>query len=307
MRFSERKFTMKKFFKAFTAFLLAVITAAIAGVTASANAAQPHSIKITFDNIGNNVLYVALMTDTPTGLSHNYRIDIGSVINGFQEPEFDREMIQKRFFEYEDSDGFVYNRNFYLLDGRTLYIYEDFPYDFKVLVYNPQTDSFSASEIMHRYATSSNFTVYLGDSGEVAAGKIDYQFVGAILSLIIRMVFTVAVELLIALLFGYKDKAHIKPILITNIVTQLMLNIGLNMMDFFEFGGGYIGSWGALSIGIEYGIWEIAVFGVEALTYTLLFKKRDNGYGHPVLYAFAANLASYIGGLVLAFVLPGIF
>lgn len=288
--------------RSISALAASLMLAVVLSLNAFANAAEMHAVSIVFDNIDRRELYAAILTEHPID---NLRNDTGAIIIGM-ESHFSLEDVRKKISAYRDSEGYrlCFAKR---LDGQKLYIFDDVPCSFKVLIYDPVSDTFSCSEAMKKYAVISNFRIELGENGEILSQNIDYDFAGAVFSFICRMVFTVAVELLIALAFGYKDKRHLIPILITNIITQIMLNLGLNLIDFFELGGSYWGAWVLLIVLIKYAVWELIVFGAEALTYYILFKKIDKEYDHSVLYAFVANLVSFISGAILALVLPGIF
>ena len=120
---------------------------------------------------------------------------------------------------------------------------------------------------------------------------------------VFRIIMTVLVELAIALLFGYKGKKAVKCILITNIITQIALNAGL------DFGVHYIGPRDGR---IFYMILEVMVFITEAIVYKQLiltqeqkknWKDKCKIYG----YSLVANLVSFGCGSGLALILPGLF
>ena len=108
---------------------------------------------------------------------------------------------------------------------------------------------------------------------------------------------TLAVELLIALPFGYLKRRHLRVLLVTNLATQLALNLALNLTCYFS---------GSLAMWLLYPLLELAVFAVEAVVFRLTLKKPE-GKGHPVLYAFVANAASYAFGLWLGNLVPELF
>ncbi|MBO6230282.1 MAG: hypothetical protein J6O50_06925 [Ruminiclostridium sp.] len=292
-----------RFVRRISAVFAAFVTAAVLSLTSFANAAQMHSVSIFFENIGSRELYASVFTERPVA---GIRMNTGSIFIG-AERHFSYEDAGEKIMSYTDSDGYVYCGSFLSLDGSIMYLFNDIPCSFKVLIYDPSSDTFSCSAPMKKYAVVSNFRIELGENGTILSQSIEYDFAGAVFSFICRMIFTVVVEILIALAFGYRDKRHLVPILITNTVTQLLLNLGLNLVDLFEFGGSFVGAWSGIVVIIEYGKWELIVFGAEALVYHILFSKTDKEYDRSVLYAFIANLVSFVCGAVLAFVIPGIF
>ena len=59
-----------------------------------------------------------------------------------------------------------------------------------------------------------------------------------------------------------------------------------------------------------YIVLEIAVFAIEAVIYSLSFKKfseKEQPKGETVFYALAANGVSFALGLWLSHIIPGIF
>ena len=177
------------------------------------------------------------------------------------------------------------------------------PKHFKILFWFPESGSYAVTEKLDRYAYSavyrvdfSGFDPAAGEVQTVAAQK-NYDYAGEALGLAARFVLTLAVELLIALPFGYLRRQHLRVLLVTNLATQLALNLALNLTCYFS---------GSLAMWLLYPLLELAVFAVEAVVFRLAFKP-EAGKGHPVLYAFAANAASYAFGLWLGNLAPALF
>lgn len=76
-------------------------------------------------------------------------------------------------------------------------------------------------------------------------------------------------------------------------ITQLGLNVLLNLNSYF---------WGSVYLLL---VIEIIIFVVEALLYNRRFAAEKKG--HPILYAFVANLISFAAGLFLAYYVPQFF
>ena len=125
--------------------------------------------------------------------------------------------------------------------------------------------------------------------------------ISEILSLVVRILITIAIELLLALLFGFRSRKEVLFIAIVNVVTQIILNILLNIINFKS---------GQAAFVTGYIMLEIAVFAVEAVIYSVLLRKISEK-GKPVwkcvVYALAANAASFGAGMCIAHVIPGIF
>ena len=81
----------------------------------------------------------------------------------------------------------------------------------------------------------------------------------------------------------------------------LIQNVGLNIINYNS---------GSMAFSIFYVLLEIVVFILEAILYCTLLKKasitkKKNWY--YVLYSFIANLVSFVAGMIIANVIPGIF
>lgn len=177
------------------------------------------------------------------------------------------------------------------------------PKHFKILFWFPESGSYAVTEKLDRYAYSavyrvdfSGFDPAAGEVQTVTARK-NYDYAGEALGLAARFVLTLAVELLIALPFGYLKRQYLRVLLIANLATQLALNLALNLTTYYS---GWLAMW------LLYPLLELAVFIVEAVVFRLAFKP-EGGKGHPVLYAFVANAASYAFGLWLGNLVPELF
>ena len=127
-----------------------------------------------------------------------------------------------------------------------------------------------------------------------------YNYRKELLSLAVRILLTIAIEMAVALLFGFLQKKQLKILALVNITTQLLLNLLLNIIHYNA---------GPLIFIISYVFFEVIVFALEAGLYCRLLKKvsekKENWY--YVLYSFVANSASFWVGYYLAAALPGIF
>lgn len=212
--------------------------------------------------------------------------------------------VVEAFDAFEDPDGYHFLQWFDRVrdDSPATWNYMA-PRHFKILFWFPESGGYAVTETLDRYAYSavyrvdfSGFDPAAGGVKAVAAQK-NYDYAGELLGLAARFVLTLAVELLIALPFGYLKRQHLRVLLIANLVTQLALNLALNLTCYFS---------GALAMWLLYPLLELAVFIVEAVVFRLAFKP-EAGKGHPVLYAFAANAASYAFGLWLGNLVPELF
>ena len=109
------------------------------------------------------------------------------------------------------------------------------------------------------------------------------------------------IEILIAVLFFYRDRKSLLIISATNIVTQIVLNVLLNIFNFQH------GPW---AFTFNYVWMELVVFAIEAFIFCRLLPRRDIDIEKnktALCYAFLANLISFFAGMLIAHWVPGIF
>ena len=212
--------------------------------------------------------------------------------------------IWEAFVNYEDSDGYYFLQWAWKVNDTKELAWTYYPpNEFKVLLYYPETNTFISSDICKRYAFDTYYTVDM-DGIEIGSIKYDenlsgnqrlnmhksYEFKNEVKALVCRILITVVVEVLIGLLFKFRNK-ELLYILFINVITQIILNVLLNIYTGFGYYFVY------LSL-------ESLVFVIEAIFYCLMFKKKK---GYCVLYALVANIASFVIGLYLANLFPGLF
>lgn len=160
------------------------------------------------------------------------------------------------------------------------------PNNFKVLIYDTSDASFMVSDVYEQYAFSSYYTVDLSRDGIILVNSYDY--VRETIYLIIRIIVTIILEILVAILFRIKGKRNYIIIIITNVVTQVLLNVGLNVVTYFN--SFFIFEFLLLLFA------ECIVFVVEFLIY--MFTLKDTSNSKAVLYALAANVLSAVTGFI---------
>ena len=77
-----------------------------------------------------------------------------------------------------------------------------------------------------------------------------------ICSLCIRITLTILIEILIALFFGFRSKKQLCIITIVNCITQILLNVILNIINYYS---------GLYAFRLFYALGEILVFAIEAV------------------------------------------
>lgn len=194
--------------------------------------------------------------------------------------------------------GFFFVGNVQLCGADKSYHWSYYPPDeFKVLVYDAETDSFYKSEAISQYAFSSYFEAEISDDGSISCRQ-SYNYGREALLFLGRVALTLAIELLIALPFGYMKAGRRGVIIYANLTTQVLLNLGLNAINFKS---------GWLTMMISYLLLEIGVFIIEGTVYTVAVTRpgvdeRRARVPLAWLYALTANLASFMAGVGIFYI-----
>ena len=287
-----------------------IFTVTALPITAKADMGPKPSVRIQFKNMGNDLCYGTLLSrEKHAGPA---RVWDGTARN---EPLYDLDRsIWKAFVDYKDPDGYYFLQRSWTVSetGEIAWTYYP-PENFKILLYYPETETFVSSGSYERYAFDTYYTV---DMEDFRIGSVEYNedlstndrinayrsynYRKELLSLAVRILLTIAIEMAVALLFGFRQKKQLQILALVNITTQLLLNLLLNIIHYNA---------GPLIFIISYVFFEVIVFALEAGLYCRLLKKvsekKENWY--YILYSFVANSASFWVGYYLATVLPGIF
>lgn len=260
----------------------------LVGITVKADTGPKPSTYITFNNLDRDIYVTLLSRDEGRG-----PWSLGA--------EQDYNEIEQKFAEY------AHNTNYYFL-GYTKRITKDdntfswtyYPPDnFVILCYSENDATFFGNdELISRYAFDSYFKL---DYNNLAISNIEknYNYGSEILHFFLRCIITITIELLLAyFVFRFKKKSFI-IILITNLVTQIFLNVFLNISNYYH---------GSLSLIINYIVLELLIVLIEAVTYVLLIKRVDKEYkiSGIILYAILANILSFGLGLIILRYVPGL-
>lgn len=307
----------KKFICVITAVILLSV---MFSFTASADTGPKPSVNITFDNMGNEKCYGTLLSaSTPWGPARawdgkeapDYYVWEGDDVEYNEEDGVHKEIWQK-MADYTDSDGYYFLQRIWRVDEtkELKWTYHP-PTPFKILLYYPETDTFVSSGIYERYAFDSYFTVnmegisitdvnYPQDNSTPFCGTVtaeeNYDYKWETVSLFARILITIVLEIGIALLFSYRAKNELLLICIINIVTQIILNVALNVINYQD---------GYMAFTACYIFLEAIVFALEAAVYCTRLK--DKKKSRNILYALTSNALSFGVGLWLAHIIPGIF
>lgn len=309
---------MKKPFTKIFALLICVITAVMLSVTASADMGPKPSVNVDFENLGDELCYATLLSRRESigpasawdGIEehaqHNGNENYSYVDYGYD--------VWKAFVDYKDSDSFYFLQEAWQVNETKKFAWTYYPPDeFKILLYFPDTDTFAVSGIYKSYAFDTYYTVNMdgvnltADYNEELStdARIEafrsYNYRIEILSLIARIVITIVIEMAIALAFGYFEKKQLLLLVVVNSVTQIILNVILNVINY---------RLGELAFMVFYVLLELGILIGEAVLYFNLLNKlskKSRPKCLAIIYAAVANIVSFVGGMCIAQWLPGIF
>ena len=269
-------------------------------VTAKADIGPKPSVRITFTGIEGETYYGTL-------LSERRSTGPATAWDGYEDyrdwkPENEKPVWEK-FISYEDTDGYYFLQEWWDCSETNQLNWTYYPPNpFKILLYFPETDSFYVSDIYERYAFDSYFTVDLSAYATTPiTARQSYDYTWELISLGARIVLTIVLELAIALVFGYREKKALSFLAIINVITQVTLNVALNIINYKS---------GSMGFTFAFICMEILVFAIEAISYKALlhrFSEKEKVEHRGVTYALVANTASFAIGLWLAHLIPGIF
>ncbi len=305
MGYTEHRKRTGRFTLCLLAFVL--LTAMFLPLTAHADTGPKPSVRVRFENLGEEVCYGTLLSKSPSTGPY-------SVWDGEEEHIYNHNLdmaIWRAFAEYEDADGFFFLQWACEVSGSGELAWTYYPpTTFKVLLYYPESGRFVVSGKCERYAFDSYFTIDMAGEhpGAVPDGsdslptvRRSYPWGQEILAFAARVAITVAVEIAIALLFGIRGKKPLLVLLAVNAATQILLNIALNI---------FVGRPKVWFYVWVYLLLELAVFAVEAVLYCCILPRltdKPRRRRYYILYALAANAASFGAGLLISQVVPQIF
>ncbi len=237
---------------------------------------------------------------TSDGRSHYYSESDGS---SYGDTDFsaDVQASWQAFWDYSQQDGYYFLQHWWeFADGQpTSFTWSYYaPKNFKLLIYYPETETFACSDVCVDYAYHSYYTVDLSRTDGMLKLADNYDYFGEILGLAVRIAATVLVELVVALIFRLNSYRQIKTVIFANIATQTLLNVGLNILAYFNTS--FI--WLFVFIPME-----LAVFAAEATAYGIVWRKDRVPVWKSVVYALTANVVSAVLGIGLAWLCPLLF
>ena len=198
------------------------------------------------------------------------------------------------FRNYRDPDDYHFWGEIY--EGAVTWGYFP-PENFKIAVYYPGYDVLWVSrDSYERYSFHSDYRLTLPALGVGAvSGEVDMvvkktsDLPSELAGLLFRVLLTLAVELALARVFGFREREQRKVILRVNLLTQVGLNLLLWLWYFFD---------GPLAAMLRLALAEILVLIAESIAY-LRWLRTDRSRWRIVGYTILANWASVVVGFLL--------
>ena len=280
--------------------LCALLLALMLSTTARADVGPKPSVNVTFTGLQEGLCYATLLSEVSSTGPYRAWEDGDDVRDGWVPEEESNLDVWQGFVDYEDPDGFYFLQFYRRVDVTEKFVWSYRPPSvYKIVLYYPDSGEFVSGGILNQYAFDSYYTADVSD-GTVQLER-SYEYGWEIVSLLVRIVLTIAVELGFALLCGLRRRWQVKTVVLVNVITQVALNVGLNIINYKA---------GSMAFVIFYVLLEILVFIVEAVAFSILLRRRapeGEKMGHPVVFAFWANVFSFAVGYALAHWIPGIF
>lgn len=286
-------------------FVVCLMMLSVCAIPVSADIGPKPSVVITFEGLEGQTYYATLLSKRevygPWNPENEWRDAYGP------------ETVDQAFRDYEDPDGYYFQGYFQDCTQTQVFSWGYYPpQEFKVLLYFPDSGEFRGSPgSFEQYAFDSYYDAKTVESEVLMQGqekpvtvkqvflKKDYPYGWELVSLACRCVATIGVELLLGWLFLFRGKQLFRLICVTNVTTQVLLNLALNYLNYQR---------GYYAFVAWYILLELMVFLLEAGIYWWYLRRHPQEQKlHPVLYALCANAVSFGVGMAVSRFVPGIF
>ena len=265
-----------------------------------ADAGPKPSVTIEIKGLEGESYYVTLLsTEKRVGPYNAFDKDNPESFN--YDESFQDYGIFTKFVEYPLAQGYFFLQRFFKIEEDHRFSWNYYPpHTYRVLIYLPENDKFILSESAYtNYAFNSYFTALVSEDDITLVSN--YNLAKEIFALAVRIIVTVLIEVGIAWLFKIRKRNLIWFIIVVNLITQLLLNVFLNLASYII--GLFIASF-------LFFMAEVVVFLIEAVLYSLFFKRLSNGeirWMKATFYALVSNIASLVIGLFMAYNLSALF
>ncbi len=194
--------------------------------------------------------------------------------------------------EYKDDEGFKWITEYYKCNGESEIRFTYYcPEVYKIVIY--KNDQFLiATEALEMYAYATYYEIDFSTGTVTTPEDITitktYNYFSEILNLIIRIILTLAIELGLFFLFRLYTKRNFNVVLITNLVTQIFLNVIINISLYNS---------GILNAIFLLFALEFIILIIEFAVYQIFLKEKKRWT--IILYPLLANALSFGLGLFI--------
>ena len=191
--------------------------------------------------------------------------------------------------EYQDEEGFKWIERYYTCHDESKISFTYYcPDIYKIVIYQ-NDELYMATEALEMYAYATYYEIDFS-TGTINTPKDikvtnTYDYLGETLGLLFRIVATLAIEIGVFYLFRLYTKRNLNVVLIINLITQIFLNVAVNVINYTS---------GILSAILLLFLLEFIILIVEFIAYQILLKDKNRFL--IILYPIIANLLSF--GLV---------
>lgn len=273
----------------------------ISSLTLYSDAGPKPGLRIDIRGLENQNYYTTLLSTRKMSGPHT-AVDKESLVPYDLESDYDEDFdVYLKFVEYPKPEGYYFLQYFTQSNNQNRFSWNYYPpSEYKMLIYLVDEDQFIiSSETYHNYAFDTYYTAVVEDNNIILISN--YNATKEVLSLIGRIIFTIAIELVLAYLLNIRAKKVIYLIVGVNLITQIFLNVTLNLTSLA------LGKFIAVFV---YLLLELIIFLIELAVYLIFFNKlseRKISWVRTTAYTLVANSASFILGLVMALIFPAMF
>ena len=267
------------------ALLLTVLLLALSCRPVHADVGPKPSVTVTFENAPDHPYYVTLLgTEEFFGPWSSISSDL------IDSQPIDVRPAYVAFYEYAQATGLYFCDYVLECSDNNAFEWGYYPPEkFHIAVYDSVEGTLRVSDVIEREAFDSYYRIDLNGS-ELNVIE-DYHLTRYVIGFLIRMAATVLIELFIGWLFGYRTKQEIRMIIFTNILTQILLNGIMLLLDYYS---------GLMVWLFVYPAMELAVFIIELAVYLINFKRHKKL--KTFFYTLIANGLTFLLGLYIAVV-----
>ena len=138
--------------------------------------------------------------------------------------------------EYKDEEGFKWLERYYTCHDESKISFTYYcPDIYKIVIYQ-NDELYMATEALEMYAYATYYEIDFS-TGTINTPKDikvtnTYDYLGEILGLLFRIVATLAIEIGVFYLFRLYTKRNLNVVLIINLITQIFLNVAVNVINY---------------------------------------------------------------------------